>query len=165
MDLNDIKQIPVADLAAKNAVCLMWVVNPLLPQGIETLQAWGFTYKTVAFTWVKQNKKSPTYFTGLGYYTRANPEICILGTKGKPLPRKSRSVPNLCVSPIREHSRKPDEIITRIETLFDGPYVELFSRTTRNGWDVFGNQTDKFSEEAPEGGAAADPVSFFVDDE
>ena len=81
---------------------------------------------------------------GTGYYTRANPEMCLLATKGKPLERKSKSVRQLLISKVREHSRKPDEIYDRIEALFDGPYLEVFARTERSGWDAIGNEVHKF---------------------
>jgi N6-adenosine-specific RNA methylase IME4 len=158
MSLDDIKAMPVYDMMDKDAVLLMWVVNPLLPQAFEVITSWGFTYKTLGFSWAKQNKKSEGFFTGLGYYTRANIELCLLATKGKPLKRKSRGVRQLCVSPLREHSRKPDEIGDRIEALFDGPYVELFARTARPGWSAWGNQVGMFAlpTDNAEAGAADD---------
>jgi len=83
------------------------------------------------------------FFTGLGYWTRGNPEMCLLATKGKPK-RISKSVPQLVVEQRREHSRKPDIMYNHIENLLEGPYIELFARTQRPGWDSWGNQTDKF---------------------
>jgi len=138
---SELKQynIPAAD----NSVCLMWVTYPCLKEGIELLEAWGFIYKTVAFTWVKKNKKSDSYFFGLGNYTRANAEIVLLGTKGKGLPRISRSVRQICDARIREHSQKPDEIRDRIVSLFgDLPRIELFARQQTPGWDVWGNEVE-----------------------
>jgi len=122
---------------------LMWVTDPFLQKSFEVIESWGFEYKTVAFTWVKTNRKSDGYFTGLGYWTRANPEMCLLATKGKPK-RISSSVNQLLVSKRREHSRKPDEMYSKIEDLLSGPYIELFARTQRQGWDSWGNQVDKF---------------------
>jgi N6-adenosine-specific RNA methylase IME4 len=159
--LDDIKKLPVQNISAKDCFLFMWVTFPLLDKGIETMQAWGFTYKTCAFAWVKTNKKGAHienenqlidgeldlsyFFTGMGYYARANVELCLLGRKGSgPVNRKSGGVRQLVFSPRREHSRKPDEINSRIEQLLDGPYIELFSRTDRQGWDVWGNQVDKF---------------------
>jgi N6-adenosine-specific RNA methylase IME4 len=121
----------------------MWTTDPLLEKSFEVIKAWGFTFKTPGFVWAKTNAKSGTYFMGCGYYTRANPEYCLLATKGKPK-RLSRGVPKLIVSPRREHSRKPDETYERIEKLFAGPYCELFARTTRPGWVSWGNETRKF---------------------
>ena len=143
MSLQDICNLPVNKIANDNSVLLMWVVDPLLDKAFQVINAWGFKYKTVGFTWAKTNKKSMGFFTGLGYWTRGNPEMCLLATKGKPK-RISKSVPQLVVEQRREHSRKPDIMYNHIENLLEGPYIELFARTQRSGWDSWGNQTDKF---------------------
>jgi len=143
MSLQDICNLPVNNIANDDSVLLMWVVDPLLDKAFKVIEAWGFKYKTVGFTWAKTNKKSMGFFTGLGYWTRGNPEMCLLATKGKPK-RISKSVPQLVVEQRREHSRKPDIMYNHIENLLEGPYIELFARTQRNGWDSWGNQTDKF---------------------
>jgi len=143
MNFKDICNLPVNNIANDNSVLLMWVIDPMLDKAFEVINAWGFKYKTVAFTWAKTNKKSEGFFTGLGYWTRGNPEMCLLATKGKPK-RLSKSVPRLVVEKRREHSRKPDIMYNYIENLLEGPYIELFARTQRSGWDSWGNQTDKF---------------------
>ena len=143
MNFKDICNLPVNNIANDNSVLLMWVIDPLLDKAFKVIDAWGFKYKTVGFTWAKTNKKSLGFFTGLGYWTRGNPEMCLLATKGKPK-RISKSVPQLVVDQRREHSRKPDIMYKHIENLLDGPYIELFARTKRKGWDCWGNQTDKF---------------------
>jgi N6-adenosine-specific RNA methylase IME4 len=143
MSLKDICNLPISKIANDDSVLLMWVVDPLLDKAFEVINAWGFKYKTVGFTWAKTNRKSMGFFTGLGYWTRGNPEMCLLATKGKPK-RISKSVPQLVVEQRREHSRKPDIMYNHIENLLEGPYIELFARTQRNGWDSWGNQTDKF---------------------
>tara|TARA_E500000331_G_scaffold279714_1_gene272827 strand:+ start:208 stop:747 length:540 start_codon:yes stop_codon:yes gene_type:complete len=143
MNFKDICNLPVNNIANDNSVLLMWVIDPLLDKAFKVIDAWGFKYKTVGFTWAKTNKKSLGFFTGLGYWTRGNPEMCLLATKGKPK-RISKSVPQLVVEQRREHSRKPDIMYKHIENLLDGPYIELFARTKRKGWDCWGNQTDKF---------------------
>jgi N6-adenosine-specific RNA methylase IME4 len=114
------------------------------------IEAWGFTFKTVGFYWAKLNKKvagaqfaERDFFTGLGYWTRANAEQCLLATRGRPK-RKAKNVKRLIVSPRREHSRKPDETYERIERLVDGPYLELFGRASRPGWDSWGDQAGLF---------------------
>ena len=110
------------------------------------MEAWGFEYKTVAFYWVKLNtaaKHPADYFTGLGYWTRANPEQCLLGTRGKP-PRRAKNVKRLIVEKRREHSRKPECVRERIERLVAGPYLELFARETKQGWDTWGDQVELF---------------------
>ena len=128
---------------ADDSVLFLWVTDPMLEKGLHLIKDMGFTYKTVAFTWVKKTKHGKDHM-GTGYYTRANPEMCLLATKGKILPRKSKAIRQLLVSQVREHSRKPDEIYERIEALFDGPYLEIFSRTSRDGWDAIGKEVGKF---------------------
>lgn len=158
MTLDEIKALPVADLAAKDCVLFLWAVDPMIPQALDVAAAWGFKYKTVGFYWAKQRREGSTrhnlhdepthkmFPMGTGYWTRANPESCLLFTRGQPK-RISASVRKLIVAPRREHSRKPDEALTSIEALTAGPYLELFARAPRPGWTVWGNQTAKF--EAP----------------
>ena len=142
MSVDDICNIDVNRIADDNSVLLMWVTDPYLLDAFKVMESWGFNYKTVGFTWVKTNK-SKGYFTGMGYWTRSNPEMCLLGTKGKPK-RLDMSVKQLVVSQRREHSRKPDEVYNRIEKMLEGPYLEMFARNTRQGWDNFGNEVNKF---------------------
>ena len=139
--LSDIISLPVSNLAEGNSTLIMWVTDPFLQQAFKVIEAWGFTYKTVAFTWVKQNKNNNNdYFKGLGYWTRANPEMALLATKGKPR-RMSSNVDQLVVSNRREHSRKPDTVYQRIEELLEGPYIELFARKKPfDNWDYWGNE-------------------------
>ena len=144
MSFKDICNMPVGNIARDNSVLLMWAIDPLLDKAFEVIKAWGFTYKTVAFTWAKLNKTKPGFFTGLGYWTRGNPEMCLLATKGKPK-RLSKSVPQLVVEQRREHSRKPDIMYQHIENLLEGPYIELFARQKRNGWDSWGNEVNKWN--------------------
>ena len=113
-----------------------------LCEALEVLTAWGFSYKTVAFVWVKQNRKNDDLFTGMGYWTRANAEICILATKGHPK-RVDAGVRQVILSHIEEHSKKPDEARERIVRLMgDLPRVELFARQSPEGWDVWGNEVE-----------------------
>jgi N6-adenosine-specific RNA methylase IME4 len=148
MALADIKALPVGTWAARDCVLLLWATDPLLEKAFEVIRAWGFVYKTVGFYWVKLNKAPPGcpagigqkevgFFTGLGFWTRANPELCLLATRGKPRRRRA-DVKKLIVAPRREHSRKPDEAYARIEALCTGPYLEMFARSTRPGWDGWG---------------------------
>jgi N6-adenosine-specific RNA methylase IME4 len=148
MSLSGIKALPVGEWAARDCVLLLWTTDPLLPTALEVISAWGFTYKTVGFYWAKLNKSAPelvydhrSFFTGLGFWTRANPELCLLATRGRPKRRRA-DVKKLIVSPRREHSRKPDEAYERIEALCDGPYLELFARSARPGWDRWGAEAD-----------------------
>ena len=140
MSLEDIKALPVGKLADKNCALFMWITFPLLREAWDVVEAWGFKYKSVAFVWIKQNKKSPSLFWGMGYWTRANAELCIIATKGSPK-RNSRSVHQIIFSPIEEHSKKPDEARERIVKLMgDVPRIELFARQKAPGWDVWGNE-------------------------
>ena len=152
MSLADIRALPVSDIAAENCALFLWVTDPLLPEGLKLMEAWGFKFKTIAFVWAKLNKSAPPtlwtendFFTGLGYWTRAHPELCLLGTRGKPK-RVSKAVRRLVVSPRREHSRKPDEIAEKIDDLMgrDTSKIELFARTGRTGWTTWGNDVAKF---------------------
>lgn len=159
MSLDDIKALPVAASAAKDCLLLMWAVDPMLPQAIAVGEAWGFTYKTVGFYWAKLRRKGSTrhllhgeaahklFPMGTGYWTRANPEPCLLFTRGKPK-RASAAVRKLLIANRREHSRKPDEQYELIEQLVAGPYLEMFGRQTRPGWTCWGDDVTKFDAEA-----------------
>ena len=142
MDIDDIKALPVQSISADDCALFIWVTFPNLIEGLDVINAWGFTYKTCAFTWVKRNKKSPGFHFGMGYYTRANAELCLLATKGKVLERKSRKVRQIVDAPIRRHSEKPLEVADRIVELFgDLPRIELFAREKHSsGWDYWGNE-------------------------
>jgi len=146
MSLTDIKNLPVQKIADDDCVLFMWTTGPLLDRAFEVISDWQFTYKTIAFSWIKENMKSPGLFMGGGYWSRSNAEICLLATKGKPK-RINKDVRQAIISPRREHSRKPDEIYDRIERLVGGPYIELFARTERKIWDSWGNETNKFHKE------------------
>ena len=117
MSLEDIKKLPVKDLAEEDCALFMWVTMPFLEEAFAVMRAWGFEYKTCAFTWVKQNKKADTLFWGMGNWTRANAELCLLGVRGKPK-RKDAGVHSVIISHIEEHSKKPSEIRDRICKLF-----------------------------------------------
>ena len=133
---------PVETLAAEDCVLFLWVTFPLLREGLETMRRWGFTYKTCGFNWVKRNKKADSWFMGLGYWTRSNSELCLIGTKGHPK-RISKSVSQICDARIMEHSRNPEEIRDRlVELCGDLPRIELFARSRAEGWDSLGNEID-----------------------
>jgi N6-adenosine-specific RNA methylase IME4 len=143
MDLNTTKGLPVGTWAKSDAVLLLWAHNSMLPEALEVMTAWGFTYKARGFTWVKTYPEKddlfpqpPRYVVGLGKWTRLSTELCLLGTRGKPR-RLNADVRELIVAPRRAHSQKPDEAYELIERLAEGPYLELFaSRQTphRPGW-------------------------------
>ena len=142
MSADDICSLPVADIAEDNCVLFLWVTFPNLQESLRVIKAWGFEYRTVAFVWVKRNKKAVNWFMGLGYWTRANAEICLLAVKGKPK-RISKSVRQVIDSPIERHSKKPDETRERIvELMGDLPRIELFARQKTDGWEVWGNEVE-----------------------
>lgn len=121
MNIEDIKKLPVKELADDNCVLFMWVTMPMLEEAFSVMRSWGFEYKTCAFTWVKQNKKADTLFWGMGNWTRANAELCLLGIKGKPK-RVDAGVHSVIISHIEEHSKKPAETRNRIIRLLGGEY-------------------------------------------
>ena len=142
MHVTDIKALPVEKIASKDCALFLWATFPCLPEVMEVIKAWGFKYKTVAFVWIKLNKKNNSLFWGLGHWTRANAEICLLATRGKPK-RKSAAVHQVIISHIEEHSKKPDEVRERIVKLMgDLPRIELFARNKSAGWDVWGNEVE-----------------------
>ena len=155
MSLEDICALPIKDLSQDNAVLLMWVTFPKLDWALPVVNSWGFEYKTCAFVWVKTNKKYQTNqtsflptdsfdkFTGMGYYTRSNAEICLLATRGNPLPRLCHDINQIVYEPVEEHSKKPTVIRKYITDLFgDLPRIELFARQKADGWDCWGNEVE-----------------------
>lgn len=139
MSMDEIKALPVKELAAKDCALFLWITCPLLDEVWAVLDAWGFRYKTVAFVWVKVNRKDYSLFTGLGWWTRSNAELCLLATRGHPR-RADNTVHQVVLSRIERHSKKPDEVRHRIEQLMgDVPRVELFARQRAPGWDVWGD--------------------------
>lgn len=135
--------------AARDCILFLWVTPPKIADGgLPLVDAWGFTYKTFAFTWIKTNKGNGKPCIGMGSYTRSNAEVCLLAIRGKPT-IKDKAVSQVIIAPRREHSRKPDEQYERIERLMDGPYLELFARFRREGWTSWGNQlTDRYTHRA-----------------
>lgn len=147
----ELQALNVAQLAADDCVLFMWCTWPTLLEGLALIERWGFKYKTCAFDWMKAHTNQLEMFRddgdplmGLGYWTRANTEPCLLATRGKPK-RIDASVRQGIIEPRREHSRKPDCVHDRIERLVAGPYLELFARRRKPGWTVWGNEIDKFS--------------------
>jgi len=142
MSINEICMLPVSDLAAEDSVLFLWTTFPMLAEAMQVISAWGFQYKTVGFVWLKQNRKALTWFFGMGFWTRGNAEICLLATLGKPK-RQDKGVHQFIISPIEQHSKKPDETRERIVRLMgDIPRVELFARQASPGWEVWGNEVE-----------------------
>lgn len=141
MRMVDIFDMPVKDLADNDSCLFLWATSPLIPEALFTMKSWGFEFKSVAFTWIKQNKKTNNLFWGMGWWTRSNPEFCLLGTKGSPK-RENADVHSVVMSPIGEHSKKPNEVRDKIIRLCgDRPRIELFARENVYGWDVYGNDS------------------------
>jgi N6-adenosine-specific RNA methylase IME4 len=148
-DYADFEALPVADVVAGDAYLFLWVPGPWLALGahVGLIEAWGFKPSGVAFTWVKQYP-SGAWFVGTGLTTRKGTETVILGRRGKPQ-RLAADVREVIVAPVREHSRKPDEIYQRIERFCAGPRLDLFARQQRDGWVSYGDQTSRFDFEGP----------------
>ena len=156
MDLADVEAMPIASIVKDNAVLFLWITGPMLAIGahLGVMYAWGFKPSGMGFTWIKTKKlfrgdklsESDLHF-GSGFTTRKNAEFCLIGKRGRSL-RANAGVREVIISPVREHSRKPDEVFRRIEA-YTEPGVnrlDLFGRESRPGWTVWGNQADKFDE-------------------
>ncbi len=140
MSMDEIKNLTVKDLADENCILFIWVTFPILQEAFEVIEAWGFEYATCGFNWVKKTKKETGWHFGLGYWTRANSELCLIATKGKPV-RQSASVSQIIDEPVEGHSKKPDIVRNKIvELMGDIPRIELFARSKTKGWDVWGNE-------------------------
>lgn len=164
MKTEEICRLPVQNICEKNCALFLWTTFPRLDAGLKVINAWGFDYKTLAFVWIKLNKGRAKYpaeqlgnviyakglnkfldwitFFGTGYYTKSNPEVCLLGIKGSMKP-VNNSISNVFYSPLEKHSKKPDVIRDKIVQLFgDLPRVEMFARESHEGWDSLGNEID-----------------------
>jgi N6-adenosine-specific RNA methylase IME4 len=142
MSLDEICALPVGRIAANDSTLFLWDTFPNLRDAFKVIDAWEYTFKSVAFVWVKRNRKSNGWFWGMGYWTRANAEICLLATRGHPK-RQSRRVHQIVDTPVEEHSKKPDVVRERIvELMGDLPRIELFARRRFPGWDAWGNEVE-----------------------
>lgn len=134
-------------IRAKNCALFIWATMPCLPEAFKVMQAWGFRYKTCAFTWIK-TKKDGSPLSGMGSYTKANAELCLLAMRGH-IKSVDKTVPQVLMHQRKGHSVKPDEIMRRIERLFGGETrkIELFARRTAEGWDGLGDQLEETAEQ------------------
>ena len=141
MRLDDLKALPVKNITADDAACFMWVTDSHLNEALDVLPAWGFTYKTIAFNWVKTTPNGK-YCKNVAPWTLKSSEICLLGTRGAMAKyKKANNVESLVLSGRTRHSKKPIEVRERIETLFgDVPRLEMFCRYPAAGWDSWGNE-------------------------
>jgi len=140
-EVDKIKQLPVGELAADDSAFYMWAVDWCLQDALDLIAHYGFKHITTAYTWVKLNASGEGYHMGQGYWTRANPEICLFATKGNPK-RLYADVQQLIVAPLMEHSRKPDEWLDRTERLTEGDYLELQARRPRKNWISWGDELE-----------------------
>lgn len=154
MTIEDIAALPVADLARETCLLWLWATAPMLPQQIDVLRAWGFSFVTSG-TWVKHTVRDKLFF-GTGYFLRNAHEPFLIGARGNPPMPEPRNVRSVVIGQVREHSRKPDTAYAAAERLTTGfdahkagtlRRVELFSRTSRKGWDAWGDEAGKFDEE------------------
>lgn len=140
MELEEIKALPAAKLAAAKSHLYLWVPNALLKEGLEVMEAWGFTYKS-NLVWYKTRKDGGPDGRGVGFYFRNVTELILFGVRGSMRTlQPGRTQVNLLASRKREHSRKPDQIYDLIEACSPGPFLELFARFKRPGWDQWGNE-------------------------
>ena len=137
MTIADLERLPMDSISDKNCMLFMWVVSPMLDDGIDLMKKWGFKYSTIAFIWHKQR-------TNPGHYTMSECEICIVGRRGKiPTPRGARNVKQFLSEKRTRHSAKPNEIRNRIFQMFPTQNkIELFAREKHDGWDVWGNEVE-----------------------
>jgi N6-adenosine-specific RNA methylase IME4 len=141
MTLQEIMELPVAQVAAPRSHLYLWVPNALIQDGLRVMERWGFTYKS-QIVWYKVRKDGGPDRRGVGFYFRNVTEVCLFGIRGKNnrTGPAGRTQPNVIVSRKREHSRKPDEMYDIIESCSRGPFLELFARHTRPGWLQWGNE-------------------------
>ena len=151
----EIFAMPIRELAHPDgAWVFVWATWPKMPVAFAAITAWKAKFSGNGFTWLKTHKRfayggEPLFLprngfhVGTGYTTRKNTEPCLLAKFGKPK-RVSKNIQEVIIAPLREHSRKPDEAYERIERFADGPYIEVFSRLERPGWDSWGDETGKF---------------------
>lgn len=140
MSLDDLKALPVQSIAAPDCALFMWATHPKLPEAFELMAAWGFKYTTVAFNWVKLDRRSGGIHSGMGHWTNGNCEPVLMGKRGSPA-RQDKNVKQVVTAPLLEHSRKPDRVHSDIVRLMgDLPRIELFARRQKPGWVCVGNE-------------------------
>lgn len=153
----------MGSICAKDSVLFLWATGPKMPEALSVMKAWGFTYRTVAFVWVKLTRRGDKLHFGMGFYTRANAELCLVGTRGRGVRRVDAAVRQVVQdvydgpeedtvsSPIERHSKKPDEVRSRIERLYGGRRVELFARGAYDGWTCWGLDAPQSGEPRTDG--------------
>ena len=152
LSFDELAALPLSDLAHPDGCHLFsWTSGPHLPRACELIERWGFRFSTRAFTWVKLQRRhigpeltEADLHVGLGLTVRHQTEIVLLGRRGNAR-RNAKDVREVILTPVREHSRKPEEFFARVARYCDGPYVELFARERRPGWDAWGDEVGKFN--------------------
>ena len=140
MNNEDICNLPVQKICEDNCILFLWATFPKIQEALDVIKAWGFEYKTIGFNWVKTNPVNGKPFFGVGWYTKSNAEVCLIGVKGKS-PKVSNSVSSVIIEPRGKHSKKPDSVRNKIvEFCGDIPRIELFARDKKEGWDIWGNE-------------------------
>jgi len=143
MSIQEIKNLPIKDITEENCMLFLWATFPNLQEALDVIKAWGFKYKTLGFSWIKTNKNNGKPFFGIGYYTKSNCEVCLIGVKGKPIVIDN-SISSVIMETKQEHSKKPNLIRNKIVQLCgDLPRIELFAREKVEGWDAWGNEVNK----------------------
>lgn len=166
MKQTDLFKIPIGELGNKDSVMLMWTTHPKLQDGLDLMKQYGYEFKTVAFCWVKLNPSGVGWHFGLGYHTRQNPELCLLGTRGKGLKRIDNSVPNLIIWPRGAHSAKPPVTRDRIIRLYGNvTRCELFARSEPNGFLAWGNEVPLRPEFEVINDYIAPPIEAIIDED
>ena len=141
MNNEDICKLNVDLITDDNCILFLWATFPKIQEALDVIKAWGFEYKTVGFNWIKKNKNGGNFF-GVGWYTKSNAEVCLIGVKGK-APKISNSISSIIETVRERHSKKPDIVRDKIvEFCGDIPRIELFARERTKGWDVLGDEID-----------------------
>jgi N6-adenosine-specific RNA methylase IME4 len=144
MSMKDLLALPVAQVAAPDCVLHMWLISSHVEIAIQLATSWGFKFKSLGTVWVKTQKHNPEVpKMSMGFWFRQEAEIALVFTRGSPK-RLDAGVRQVILEPAREHSRKPDAGLDRVERLSAGPYLEMFSRSDRAGWDSWGDEAGKF---------------------
>lgn len=152
MSLDDICALPVSELAAENCALWLWATFPQIGPALRVIEAWGFQYFNAGFVWIKRNLKTGKDALGMGYWTRSNPEICLLAFRGKMIPL-CHDIRQILYAPKGRHSEKPSEVRENIVSLCgDLPRIELFARQRTEGWDAWGNEVPPEIHDAGGGG-------------
>lgn len=142
MEVEDICALPIDQIAADNCALFLWATWPNLTDALMVIDAWKFDYRTCAWVWVKSKRSGFGFHFGMGYYTRANTEPCLLAVRGR-MPVATKDVSALIYYPVKEHSKKPEDQYTKIERLYpDMNYCELFARKKRDDWYSWGNEIE-----------------------